>query len=455
MRPERDASRVPGRLPLLLLASSVFLAGCAYQIIRGGAVDASKAQTVANGIEEIRDLRFKEQVPIVVKSADAAEALMEADLARDYTDEQLQVEGAAGALVGLYPAGMDLKSQSLKLLKSQVAGFYDPHTKEMVLVEGGGDLGFWNNASQFLVQRDVVGEMILAHELTHALQDQNFGLEKKLDADKDNDDRALALKSVAEGDATIAGLAYVMGRMNQATLDELVSRLDTLPQAFAAESAGTPEGLSTPLLFQYSQGVKFVAEAYRRGGWRAVDALYGNPPLSSRQIIHPTLYFDHPAPPLVISLKGYEQVMRSWTKADDDTYGELLLRVILERNLGKQAPELSLAQAWAGDRMIVLREGRGLTVIWMIAFADDQSAAHFAAVYATILDKLLGSTPHAMDYRQSAVLVVIGEGASYFGSLEPTIWKETTMAPAQQTKPPPTVHLESTRYERPEVHPGN
>ena len=124
---------------------------------------------------------------------------------RDYTDNRLEADWVAGALTGLYPAGLDLKAESLKLLKSQVAGFYDPHGKEMVLVEGGADVGVWNNAAQFMIQRDVVGEMLLAHELTHALQDQNFDLESSLDKVKDNDDRALALKSVAEGDATHRG----------------------------------------------------------------------------------------------------------------------------------------------------------------------------------------------------------------------------------------------------------
>ena len=418
------------RLALLLLAGAVAIAGCAYTLVRGGRIDEPKAAGVIDAIQKIRDLRFKQQVPMAVKTADEAELLMEADLARDYTDEQIGVDGAAGALVGLYPAGIDLKAETLRLLKSQVAGFYDPHNKQMVLVEGASDLGFWTNATEFLVQRDYVGEMLLAHELTHALQDQNFELEKKLDQVKDDDDRGLALKSVAEGDATIAGLACVIGKMDQSTLDSLVSRLGKIPQLFAAQSAGTPQGLSAPLVFQYSDGVRFVAEAYRRGGWSGVDELYRTPPLSSHQILHPELYFDHLAPPPQISLDGYQAVMPNWTKADDDTYGELLLRVILERNVGKDSAEVRLAAQWSGDRMIMLSKGRSLTVLWMIAFNDNRSAARFAAVYASVLDRLPGSAPHAIDYRGDAVLVVIGEGASYSRSLMPAVWQASRIAGA-------------------------
>ena len=414
--------------PICAVAALIFLRGCAYSLVNGDQVNSQQATKIEAGIQDFRQLRFKQPVPLVVKSPDQAEAMMEADLMRDYTDNQLEVDAVAGALTGLYPARLDLKSASLKLLKSQVAGFYDPHGKEMVLVKGGADLGIWNSAAQFMIQRDVVGEMLLAHELTHALQDQNFDLESSLDSVKDDDDRALALKSVAEGDATIAGFAYAVGRMDDSTADTLANNLKSLPQALRAEAPDTPEGLSAPLLFQYSDGVRFVAEAYRRGGWAAVDALYRNPPQSSHQILHPALYFDSPAPPAHIELAGYDGIMSGWKKADDDTYGELLLRVILERNLGKQSSEVALASRWSADRMIILQQSRDVNVIWMLAFSDEQTASHFTVVYQTLLDRLLGdSTPHRIDTRSNAVLVVIGQGANYFDTLASAIWNTSTI----------------------------
>jgi hypothetical protein len=120
--------------------------------------------------------------------------------------------------------------------------------------------------------------------------------------------------------------------------------------------------------------------------------------------------------------------MSGWKKADDSTYGELLLRVILERNLGKQSSEVGLASRWAADRMIILQEGRGVNLIWMLAFSDAQTASHFAVVYQTILDRLLGdSTPHRLDMRSNAVLVVIGQGADYFDTLAPAVWNASVI----------------------------
>lgn len=415
--------------PVCAIAALIVLRGCAYSLVNGDRINSKQAAKIEAGIQDVRELRFKRPVPLAVKTQDQAEAMMEADMMRDYTDDQIKADAVAGSMVGLYPAGIDLKAASLKLLKSQVAGFYDPHGKEMVLVEGGADLGFWTSATEFMVQRDVVGEMLLAHELTHALQDQNFDLGSRLDKEKDDDDRALALKAVAEGDATLAGFGYAVGRMDDNTADALADNLKQLPSALAAEAPDTPEGLSAPLLFQYSEGVRFVGEAYRRGGWNAVDALYRNPPQSSHQILHPALYFDgaaHAQPR--IELAGYQEILRGWKKADEDTYGEVMLRIILERNLGKKSNEVELASRWEADRMIILQQDQSIAVIWMIAFSNVQTAEHFAEVYRQLLDRLLrGSTLHRVATRSNAALIVVGQAANHFDALAPAIWNASTI----------------------------
>jgi hypothetical protein len=412
-------------------ACVMLLTGCAYSVVSGSTVNQAKVDKVEQGIQQIRQLKFLKPVPIVIKDRDQAEQQMEAELMRDYSDNQLHADGTAGAMAGLYPAGMDLKAESLKLLRNQVAGFYDPHLKEMVLVKGGVDLGFFVTAAEFVAQRDIAGEMVLAHELTHALQDQHFDLDQKLDAVKNNDDRGLALKCVAEGDATIAGYAYVSGRMDNSVANALLSHLGEITQAFASQAPGTPAGIAEPLIFQYSDGVRFVAEAYRRGGWSAVDALYSSPPLSTHQIMHPQDYFEHRTPPVEVVVRGYEHALPAWTKVDDDTYGELLLRIILQHNLGKNAPGVKLAQQWAGDQMVVLQSGQDVSLIWIIEFTDAGSAAKFAAVYATILGKLPPTTRHEIEHRGSAVLIVGGAAAQSMQTLAPAVWEHSTIGSAR------------------------
>lgn len=420
---------------LLLLACA--LAGCAYALVNGGQIDQGKAGQIEAGIQQIRQLSFKKDVPIVVKTPDEVEQMVIADIARDYTDEQLDADGKAGAMLGLYPMGIDLKAETVKLLKSQIAGFYDPHGKQMVLVEGAYKLGFWDRTFQFFMQRDLVDEMLLAHELTHALQDQNFALQDQLDKLKQNSDAQLALKTVAEGDATLAGFAYVAGRMDDSLADLLNAHMKDLPQTFAAQSPGTPEGVSIPLIVQYSAGVRFVGDAYKRGGWAGVDALYRNRPQSIQQIMHPELYFEHLTPPVSVTLAGYEQILKDWKKIDDDTYGELILQIILQLGYGSDAPEVALARQWAGDRVAVLKHDPDVSVVGLFAFRDPAAARRYANVYRTLLDRERASTPHVVEQRGDAVLVIAGSAANQAPMLAPAIWKASKIGPVT---PLPALH---------------
>jgi len=417
-----DAARaLPAHSALLLLA---LLCGCAYALVRGNSVNSDEAQKIERGIQNLRELSFKTSVPVIVMTPDQAEQAILEEIGREYTDQQLKTEGEAGAMVGLYPRGIDLKAESLKLLKSQIAGFYEPHRKEMILVSGNIELGLRDRFAEFLIQRDLAGEMLLAHELTHALQDQHFAVDQQLAKLKDDDDRQLALKSVTEGDATLAGLGYASGKMNDETVDILVARLEQLPAQFAAQTAGVPEALSEPLVFQYSAGARFVGEAFHRGGWKAVDELYRNPPQSSQQIMHPAFYFDHPVLPAAITISGYQQVLPGWEKDSENSLGALMLQVILKRNFGPDAPEVRLADRWAGDRMAVLRKGDSLTILWVVFFRDDRSARRFAIAYGTALDRTLGAgTAHHLETRPSTVMAVIGAGANQYAALGAEVWK--------------------------------
>jgi hypothetical protein len=428
----------PGRiLRRVLCVGLLGLAGCTYTLVSNGQVNRSKAEQIEERIQNIRQLSFKKPVPIVVKTPDEVERMVLADLARNYTDAQLDADGMAGAMLGLYPPGIHLKAETVKLLKSQIAGFYDPHSKEMVLVEGADQLGLWNRTLEFMMRRDVVGEMLLSHELTHALQDQHFDLEKKLKRLRDSSDEELALKSVAEGDATIAGFAAVVGKMNSATADTLASHLKELPQTFAAQNKDVPDALSVPLIFQYSEGVDFVAEAYERGGWSEVDELFRRPPRSTQQIIDPALYFDDFTPPIDVTIGGYEKVLPDWKKVDEDTYGELLLKIILQRGFGKDAREVTLARRWGGDQMVILKRGKAVTVVWLIVFRDDRTAARFGNAYRILLDRIPGHIPHRVEVKSDDVLVVAGDGAQSFAALAPAVWRASKIG--QAAPPAPTL----------------
>jgi hypothetical protein len=395
----------------------LFLAGCEYPLIQGGRVEKKQALAIESGVASIRGLDFVQPVPVVVKTPDQAQQIMLTQIARDHSDEDLRIGGQSGVMTGLYPPNVDLKGQTVELLRDEVIGFYNPDTKQMVLIQRPGE------SPMLDVQGSKTARMVFAHELTHALQDQHFGIQKMLRQVKDNDDQTLALKCVAEGDATIAGFGYLDGRLQPANVDLLVTQLDALPTSSAMQGHDIPLAVTVPMLFQYSGGARFVAEAWRHGGWDAVDQLYRNPPRSSQQIMQPELYFDHPTPPVHIELTGYENSLAGWKKVDDDTYGELLLKLILQRNLPPHAPAFTTLPRWAGDRIITLQKGEVLTLLWLIAFHDAAAAQEFAGAYSQILDRLGGkSNPHGVSTRRAAVFVAIGLGARDYARLQAGVW---------------------------------
>jgi len=405
--------------------TALVLAGCGYSLIHGGHVDSKQAVSVETGVARIRELNFTRPVPVVVNTPEQAQQSILAQIARDHSDEDLRIGGESGVMTGLYPPNIDLKRQTVELLRDEIIGFYNPDAKQMVMVQRPHQSadGWGLGAS--------IGRMVLAHELTHALQDQHFAIEKMLNHVKDNDDQTLALKCVAEGDATLAGFAYVAGRLEPAKVVSLVNQLDALPPDSVDQGHNIALAVRVPMLFEYSGGSRFVAEAWGRGGWSAVDQLYRNPPRSSQQIMQPELYFDHPTPPARIELNGYQGLLPNWKKVDDDTYGELLLKLIFQRNLPPHAPAFDILPKWAGDRIITLQKGKELTLLWLIAFHDRPSAEEFARAYSRVLDHLDGkSNPHGVATRAAAVLVVIGPGGRDFARLREAIWKASSIMPA-------------------------
>jgi len=379
-------------------------------------LDQQQVDQIEDRVQKLRQLSFLQPVPVVVKNSDYVAEQAEMWATRTHTDDELRASSAAGAFLGRIPFSIDLKSGSVTYLRKHLAGRYDPITKEMFLVAKDGD-------SDLLNQRK--GKMILAHEFTHALQDQHFHLERT-EEHLESIDRARAFHAMVEGDATIVEYAYDADKMDQAMLDRLLSRIE--------ERIKTPHSYSTEiiegsLIAARADGIKFVAEAYRRGAWPAVDALYSTPPLSMHQILHRADYFDHPKPPVEVEVSGFEDAVPNSTLMERETFGEPALRDIIERNLDKEAPEMTLAEQWAGDQAVTLRSQDGqIVVIWIVVFSSSDAAQKFTVVYANILDKVLSTTGHQVVCHDDSVVVIAGTPAR---TLAETIWANSKINAGQ------------------------
>lgn len=398
----------------------------AWAELRAGAISPAQVQKIVAGIQVLRGLKFKSKVPISYLTPDQAAVRIKAEVEREKRNESLVLETKAGAMLGLYPPNFELAEVAIGMLKRELGGFYDLRKKDLVIVQLPLAKGANITRDQKIETIDVI-----AHELTHALQDQNFNIGATLVQARDDDDRSVAMSAVVEGDATLAAFGFVAGRIDDQVLDVFVKHIPDMEKEFAGKTREVPLGVREPFIFTYMYGARFVAEAYHRNGWNGVNALYAHPPQSTQQILNPWMYFDRSTSRPEVHLAGYEKVLKGWKRAEVSTLGELLLRVLIQSTLGKDSSYVALANAWSGDSTVILARGESVTILWMVAFANAESAATFAAAYGNALDKINGAhTAHRVERNGREVLVMVGDGAIRFHEFLAEVWKESTVTTA-------------------------
>ena len=205
----------------------------------------------------------------------------------------------------------------------------------------------------------VLYEMTVAHELTHALEDQRFGFE--LDRLAAGDDAALAYTALVEGTATAMMYRYVERRFGA---EETFGGL----AASAFQPTGDlPPFLMAQLLFPYTAGEAFVSRLLElgRGDWTVVDAaLRVRPPVSTEQVMHPQAYLEGDEPRARLARAGR---CRSWGRAGARCAARARRmgdREVLARAGGTASGEA--AAGWGGDRAVLLGRGddRALVARW-------------------------------------------------------------------------------------------
>ncbi len=216
--------------------------------------------------------------------------------------------------LGLLPQDASLEQLYLDLLTSQVAGLYDDDTKHMYVVSQSGAIG-------------PTEEITYAHEYTHALQDQRFVLKDVIGDATDQGDRTMAKLTVVEGDATLVMTLWAQRYLTPAELSQIAGSVDPASQAILD---GMPSILRDPLEFPYLQGLQLTLGAFSSGGFDAVNDLFTNPPDSTEQILHPAKLQAREQPVDVTFPDDLAtRLGAGWKVAAQDTFGELLLGILL------------------------------------------------------------------------------------------------------------------------------
>lgn len=321
---------------------------------------------IAQQIEQFRGLKFKSDVDRTFLTRKQFRKRLQKNAAED--SDNKEVERATRVLVafGLAPEGVDLLERNRKYAGESVGGFYDLKTKKLYIIDTDRKL-------------DPLSESIYSHELTHALQDQHFDLDtlrKKLKGG--NDDKARALTSFIEGDATAVQTTYVQ------SVPGLAAKIRSQAgkrQPDPGVVKNTPRIIVESFRFPYSAGPVFAAALYRHGGFKALNAAYKDPPTSTEQIIHPEKYIKRDEP-VDVKLPDLSATLGAgWKKLNENTFGEFEIVVLL---MGEQASKedfqaaLADAAGWDGDRYALYASGDSETIIWQSVWDSPKEAQEFA-----------------------------------------------------------------------------
>jgi hypothetical protein len=232
--------------------------------------------------------------------------------------------------------------------------------------------------------------MVMAHELTHALQDQHFKIETWLKAARPNDDAELAREAFLEGSATAAMVDYLL----QGTGKSVTEMPEFDPSILTGDLGNTPSLQKAPpfikdtLVFPYFSGMTFTAAALKPGGWSSLGKVFSNPPASTQQIMHPNLYKSGHVPQRVTLPSVEKQLGKDWKKLDDNLLGEFGWLEVLKQFLDEPRAK-PLAAAWEGDRYQLFenQSSKRLLLVTRLHLASAEQTARFFGQYSELLEK--------------------------------------------------------------------
>jgi len=337
------------------------------------------AEEIRSEIEQLRGLTFKQPVRVELADRDTfldyTRARLEASVGRD----QIELDGEVAMLLGLIPGDQDLYELTMKVLMEQVGGFYDPHTATFYIMDS--------------VQPELA-RVIIAHEFTHALDDQHHDLEGTADSLSGNSDALLAHSAVVEGSGMELMLQWSAKHLTASELTEMVQAQAELPTDAVADSAPF---VWKPLVAIYYQGQAFLRHQARisplsqPARMSDLDRALSEPPRSTEQVLHPVKYWnpDHVDEPRDVDIE-LGPLPEGWSVAREDTFGELYSALLTTPFADRGGMNVSLvgfiglrftneaATGWGGDRYVLLHKGEGTLFHMSTRWDSIKDAQEFA-----------------------------------------------------------------------------
>jgi len=389
--PKQELVRLPS-------SARVAFATAALLLLAGSGTWAADPAADVDGIRrqtaQVRGLEPIVEMPVEVVDQPTLGRLVTSRLYTESSIQQYLARQKLLTLLGLLPPGFDLRGFELSLLSEPTAALYHRGLKTLYVAVPAGSLSGDD-------------KIVVAHELTHALQDQYFGLTFLLPDDPDNSDRQAAVRALVEGDATMAEVFWGRRFLSPAEKIQIGSGGQT---DASARLRAAPLVVREELLFPYQPGLAFVMGLHHLGGYEAVNRALRQPPQSTEQVIHPDKYLAGDAPRWVQLPPLAEILGGSWRTLRTDVLGELDLRVLIQQ-FGNQIEAGTAAAGWGGDRYAILEDEDGRLVVALVTVWDTEpDAAEFFNAYLGTVVRRYVSTPIGAQYQPSLARWAVPEG---------------------------------------------
>ncbi len=401
----------------------------------------ARTDNVAKEVSKIRGLPLKKKIPKEVVDRAELRTRLLAMAAEDKAQRETAAEGLALARWGMIPLATDYAALLVDLLTEQVAGYYDPKTKMLTVSKSAGDDPAW-------------AELVLAHEIDHALQDQSFDLEKFESLPPTEGDAGAARRALVEGDGIALMIEVMLARegtgapWSNPEVTHAIEKAMTVPgNGDALDKA--PLAIRDALIFPYRAGLSFVAALRRRQPWSAVDAAYAKPPKSTEQIIHPERYLAGDDPIRVEITTP--PALRDYSVVHDSVWGELSYDLFLRSHGIDPATAATAAEGWGGDRVITLAKGTNRKPRHAVGIArsewdSEPDAMEASEAIGKALDQwivgatiehgfqrtrwmALDGTVSWIERKGPSVMVVVGAPAWTAEALATEVWAATKAVP--------------------------
>ncbi|HKO42485.1 MAG TPA: hypothetical protein VJU84_04305 [Pyrinomonadaceae bacterium] len=332
--------------------------GAARHLDRNQTVIATTAE-VLKETSKLRELPVLRPVRSGAQSRQEIERMLVSKLNQEVSRQEIHAIEQSLKKFGFVQSDFAYRPFIVGLLTEQVAGYYDPAARRFHLAD-------WIDLD--------AQKPVMAHELTHALQDQHFNLRRFENWPRGDSDAQLAAHSLIEGDATLTMTHYLF---KHPLLAAEFMRTFNSGSVSSEKFDKAPRSLRETLLFPYLQGIAWATQVHQRGGFSALSKAYSQLPESTEQILHAEKYFNRESP-RTVRLSNFTNLLEGskpqiattrrrgkttnprsairnlkspgWRQIETDVNGEWGYYLALDEFLKSPAESKRAAAGWGGDK---------------------------------------------------------------------------------------------------------